>query len=127
MMKTVIYMLVALLLASCGSSKTANVSSDATREVGTAKVTLQSILSQVDNAPYREGELLVRFKSGVAPATTAQIHSALGSMVKKRLQIVSNLDHVGLRPGLTVKDAITRYMSDPGVEYAEPNYVLKPS
>ena len=35
------------------------------------------------------------------------------------------MDRVRLRDGLAVKDAITQYMSDPNVEYAEPNYIRK--
>jgi subtilisin family serine protease len=43
--------------------------------------------------------------------------------VIKRYNIVSNLEHVKLPEGLSVKDAIEMYMSDPNVEYAEPNYI----
>ncbi|HJW30952.1 MAG TPA: S8 family peptidase, partial [Saprospiraceae bacterium] len=43
----------------------------------------------------------------------------------KRFTLVPNLDHVKLPEGLSVKNAIMKYMEDPTVEYAEPNYIKR--
>ncbi|GAB4411384.1 MAG: hypothetical protein OHK0032_07290 [Thermodesulfovibrionales bacterium] len=120
-----IYLIAALFLVSCGSEKVANLSGDSPKEVTNLKVTAQSILSQMDKGRYSEGELLVKFKSGVATTVTSRTHQTLGAAVLKRFSVVPNLEHVKLPEGLSVRDAVIKYMSDPGVEYAEPNYIRR--
>jgi subtilisin family serine protease len=125
-MKKLFYLLMVLLLAACGSEKTANISSDTSTSMVTnskTKITAQSVISQMEKGNYKEGELLVKFKSGVVKASSLKVHQAVGASVAKRFHIVPNLEHVKLQEGLSVKDAITQYMSDPNVEYAEPNYI----
>jgi subtilisin family serine protease len=127
-MKKLLYLLMVLLLAACGSEKTANISSDTSTSMitsSTTKITAQSVISQMEKGNYKEGELLVKFKSGVAKASSLKVHQAVGASVAKRFHIVPNLEHVKLQEGLSVKDAITQYMSDPNVEYAEPNYIKR--
>jgi subtilisin family serine protease len=43
----------------------------------------------------------------------------------KKIALI-NVEHVRLPQSVSVKDAIIQYMSDPSVEYAEPNYLLYP-
>jgi subtilisin family serine protease len=43
--------------------------------------------------------------------------------VKNTFTIVPGLEQVNLPEGLSVEDAIEQYLSDPNVEYAEPNYL----
>lgn len=112
-----------LLFASCGSEKIASLSSDAPKEISASKVTIQSILSSMEKGRFKEGELLVRFKSGVAASSSLRMHQSVGSRTIKRYSVVPNLEHVKLPEGVSVRDAITKYMSDPNVEYAEPNYI----
>ncbi|HXX57530.1 MAG TPA: S8 family serine peptidase [Thermodesulfovibrionales bacterium] len=131
-MKRVIYIIMALMLLSCGNQQTAGIASNtqgvmtAAKETSTPKMTVQSILSQMEKGNYREGELLVKFKSGVSAKSAAGIHQASGASLKKRFSLVPNLEHVTLK-GISVKDAILRYMADPNVEYAEPNYIVRSS
>ncbi len=126
-MKKVIYPFVILLLASCGSDKIASLPADAPREPSSTKITVQSILSNMEKASFREGELIVKFKSGIVTPSSAKVHQAMGASVVRRYSSVSNLEHVKLPTGVSVKDAVVRYMSDPNVEYAEPNYIRRKS
>ena len=72
---------------------------------------------------YKEGELLIRFKSQVTSQALSISHAALGSQVMKQFR-KTGVQLVKLRAGLTTKEAIELYNEDPGVEYAEPNYRL---
>jgi subtilisin family serine protease len=134
-MKKFIYIIFALLtsliLVSCGGDKTAGVSSGGFKaSAATAaqpKVTMQSVLAEVEKGTHNKGELLVKFKSGVSAKSAMRVHSAMGATVEKRFSVVSNLERVKLASGVTVKDAIVAYMQDPNVEYAEPNYIRYPS
>ena len=128
MIKKVIYIFKALFLVSCGNSTIPGVSTgtptqaSASREIASPTLSMQSILSQADKGKYKEGELLVKFKSGVAAQSILSIHKAVGGYELKGFKGIPNLEHVKLPSGLSVKDAIVKYMADPNVQYAEPNY-----
>jgi subtilisin family serine protease len=123
-MKKLFYLFIVLMLASCGSENTANISSNNSQNISSMKISVQSILSQMEKGNYKEGELLVKFKSGVTSSSSLKINQAIGSSVTRKFTIVPNLEHIILPKGLSVKDAITKYMADPNVEYAEPNYII---
>ena len=126
-MKKLFYLLMVLLLAACGNEKTASISSDTSvsKVTNSVKIDAQFILSQMEKGKYKEGELLVKFKSGVVTASSLKLHQSVRASVIKRFTVVPNLERVKLPKGLSVKDAITQYMSDPDVEYAEPNYIRR--
>ena len=125
-MKKFSYLLICLFIAACGSQKSADISSGAsTTTVSKSRVTLQSILSETDKGKYVQGELLVKFKSGTAKASVQKAHQTAGATVMQSFKIVPDVEQVRLAKGLSVKDAITQYMSNPDVEYAEPNYIRK--
>jgi len=125
-MKKLFYLLICLTLAACGSQKSADISSGASKTtVSKPTVTLQSILSETDKGKYVQGELLVKFKSGTAKASAQKAHLIAGATVIRSFKIVPDVEHVRLSKGLAVKNAIAQYMSNPDVEYAEPNYIRK--
>ena len=72
---------------------------------------------------YKEGELLIKFKSGISSQGVSTSHASLGSQVAKHFS-KTGIQLVKLRPGLTTKQAIELYKNDPSVEYAEPNYIV---
>jgi subtilisin family serine protease len=119
----------ALAIASCGD-KTAGISSGGLKvSADTAagqKITMQSVLSEAEKRNYKEGELLVKFKSGVSAKSAMGVHTAVGATVGKKFILIPNLERVNLPAGMAMKDAIVRYMQDPNVEYAEPNYIRYP-
>lgn len=121
-MKKLFCVFILFALVSCGAQQTASISSD-TPKISTVQVTAQSIISQMDKAKYKEGEVLVKFKSGVVTTLSLKAHGSVGASVIKKLALV-NVDHVRLPQGVSVKNAIISYMQDPNVEYAEPNYIL---
>lgn len=123
-MKKLLYLLMSLIfVAASGGNNSANSSTDNLEATGGIKITAQSIISQMERGNYKEGELLVKFKSGVVTSSSLRVHKALGASILKGYTIVPELRHVQLPKGLSVQDAIQQYMSDPNVEYAEPNYM----
>ena len=79
-----------------------------------------------DKANYKEGEVLVKFKSGIVSTSSVKAHQAVGAKVVKKFKLVQNLEKVELPEGVSVKEAVQSYMVDPNVEYAEPNYIRTP-
>ena len=128
-MRKTVYLLIFFLLASCGSDKTASLSTDSPTGISSSssRVTVQSVLSTMEKGRYREGELLVKFKAGISKASSEKTHQAVGASTTRSFAIVPNLYNVRLQDGLSVRDAIVKYMADPNVEYAEPNYIRRAS
>ena len=80
-MKKAFYLFICLFLVACGSEKTAQISSDTSKGTTDIKITAQSIPAQMAKAKYMDGELLVKFKSSVAAASSAAVHKAVGATV----------------------------------------------
>jgi len=72
---------------------------------------------------YVPGELLVRFAYDVSVSSVLLLNHQVGASVLRGYEIVDNLTHIKLPPGLTVERAVELYESDPNVLYAEPNYI----
>lgn len=124
-LSVVIILLMVFSLMSCGSDKTSNVSSLSSSNISPKKIDAQSILSQMERGKYKDGELLVKFKAGTLTASTLKAHQSVGATVLKSFKIIPNLELVKLPNDTSIKDAVLKYMSDPLVEYAEPNYIRK--
>ncbi|MBA7708710.1 hypothetical protein ES703_117614 [subsurface metagenome] len=83
------------------------------------------------NAPYKPGELLVRFArkgDGKHPASQekVQILSSLGGgNIKRNFKIVPGLSTIKLPLGMSVEQALQRFNKAKGILYAQPNYQLK--
>lgn len=69
---------------------------------------------------YVPGQLMVRFASGVSPAS---INAKLGATTVRAYHIVPGLQLVSLPKDLDVESAVTAYTGQPGVMYAEPNFI----
>ena len=124
-MKKFLYLFLAVFLVSCGSDNTADISSGTSDGGASFKISAASILSQMDKANYRDGEVLVKFKSGTVSTSSVKAHQAVGAQVVKKYKLVKNLEKVELPAGVSVKEAVQSYLADPNVEYAEPNYIRK--
>lgn len=74
--------------------------------------------------PYAESELLVKFKPSTNDDTRKQVHAKFGSQALKSFRFL-RIDHIKLKQGETVSEAIAKYAADKHVEYAEPNYYYK--
>ena len=71
---------------------------------------------------YVQGEVLVKFKSGVSPSAMATTHSNIGAVKKKEFPFIK-VHHLKLSPDMSVEEAIARYKNEPDVEYVQPNYI----
>ncbi len=71
------------------------------------------------NAPWREGELLVKYRDAAGPAKTM----VAGAVI--RPAAAPGLRRVQLPAGMPVAEAAARYRHDPAVLYAEPNYIAR--
>ena len=126
-MNKYIVVLLMLLLASCGDSRTAGVSSGelvktAAEEATAPEVVPLSILANAQEGTYKEGEIIVKFRAGTRTASSVKVHQAVGASLLRGLSLIG-AEHLKLPGGLSVRDAINRYMQDPDVEFAEPNYI----
>jgi len=74
--------------------------------------------------PYRDREILVRFRAGVTPPEQDGIIAALGARKKKKLQGGSELEKLELSASLNVGSSVLQMMSDPRIEFAEPNFLI---
>lgn len=125
-MKKIMGLLMVCLLTSCGADKTSGPSQGgivaADRLAEAPRITALDILAHASSTDYAEGELIVAYRRGARPEAPARISQAVGSRKLRGLQLL-NAEHVALPSGMSVRDAVVRYMQDPDVEYAEPNYV----
>ncbi|MHB9004192.1 MAG: S8 family serine peptidase, partial [Coriobacteriia bacterium] len=75
------------------------------------------------DAPYVQGEVIVRFEEDAGELTKRAAHAALGSRVQRSFRLVPGLQAVRLSHGRSVEAAIRSYQAMPGVLYAQPNYI----
>lgn len=73
---------------------------------------------------YRQGEILVQFKSGVDDRRKEEIHAA-SSVRAMKLSHLGRVERLVLPSDLSVEDAIRLYRQYPDVEFAEPNYIVR--
>ncbi|MFZ3137891.1 MAG: S8 family serine peptidase [Thermodesulfovibrionales bacterium] len=78
------------------------------------------------SSAYKEGEIIVKFKSGNYDIQSYNTHNIMGAKLIKKFGI-EGLERVKLPQGISVPDAIQAYKAHPDVEYAEPNYIVKAS
>src|ERR687892_1805255 len=103
-----------LLVVTCVPFVTAERSSS-----GPAAVTP---LQEQPLAPHRDGELLVRFRSGLPQPIKDSIIAAQGARRKKQLQGESGVEKLALPAGRNLRTAALELLLDPQVEFAEPNF-----
>jgi len=70
---------------------------------------------------YKADEVLVKFKPGVQETVKKSAHDKLGSKKLRQFDAL-RIDHVKIKDGLSVEEAIAEYKNEPHVEYAQPNY-----
>ncbi len=73
---------------------------------------------------YVPGQVRVRFRPGVKKDFMTFAHQAVGAEVVKRSRLVDRLQQVQIPDTLSVEEAIGRYLENPDVLYAEPNYIV---
>jgi thermitase len=74
----------------------------------------------------KAGEILVKFKPGVAASGVSSLHAANGIVRIKQLPHgISKLSALNGRMPPRVADLLAAYLRDPRVEYAEPNFIVR--
>ncbi|MBI4685328.1 MAG: S8 family serine peptidase, partial [Nitrospirae bacterium] len=74
-------------------------------------------------AKFKDDAILVKFKHGVSEQSKNNLHKKHGSEKIKEFPAL-RINHIKLKKGMTVEEAIELYNTDPDVEYAEPNYIV---
>lgn len=76
-------------------------------------------------APYVEGQVLVRFRPGLAVSASGLAHTRVGATRVRTFGLVRGLELARLKPGVSVEAAVRAYEAMPGVDYAQPNYIKR--
>ena len=77
-------------------------------------------------ARYVPGEVLVKFRAGASTIAIKALHSALGAGKIKEIRHLG-IHQMKLPDNVSVEEAVRVYQSDPNVEFAEPNYIVRTS
>ncbi len=88
--------------------------------VGQARPSRPSTVS----ARYRPDRVLVRFRSGTSSAMAEAINRGAGTFALRNLRSVPGLAVVKLSSGIDVQQALRAYRRQPGVLYAEPDFLV---
>ena len=79
--------------------------------------------SPLANAAYASDRIVVKFKEGLSPVHTAELHAGQGTTV------VAEVPQIGVQilsvPPGEVETRIAAFRADPSVEYAEPDYIAQ--
>jgi RHS repeat-associated protein len=75
-------------------------------------------------ANYREGEILVRFRSGVSEKDKETIMATHGGRKKKQLRGDSGFERLELAAGRDAQTAVLELLLHPQVQFAEPNFLI---
>ena len=94
---------------------------------GRASLTTKRVRAtqEQSTARFREGELLVRFRTGVSEREKETIMATHGGRKKKQLKGDSGLEKLELAAGRDAKTAALQLLLNPQVEFAEPNFLIE--
>ena len=126
MSKYILILFLALSLISCGSENRQNVSGQSTDIHSSASSLTDAPATKHIPARYVSGEVLVKFKSGTSIVAINKLHSAIGASKIRDIRHLG-IHRMRLPEDVKVEEAVRNYRSDPNVEFAEPNYIVKTS
>lgn len=75
-------------------------------------------------APYREHELLVRFRAGTSELVKDTISATQGARRKKQLRGESGVETLELRTGRDVRTAALELLLNSQIDFVEPNFLI---
>lgn len=73
--------------------------------------------------PYVQGEVLVRFERGTRASSRTSAHSSLGVKSARSVQGLAGLELARAPEGVSAEALAEAYAKQPGVAYAQPNYL----
>jgi len=86
---------------------------------------IEPLIDASGEPDYAPDQVLVRFRPGVPESWKQFAHANAGAAVLASYDLVGGLQLVRLPKASSVKDAVELYQKQPGVLYAEPNYVVR--
>jgi subtilisin family serine protease len=81
----------------------------------------------VKEGKYRSDRILIQPKRGLAPASVEQLHRGNKTRVMRVLSDSEEVQVVQLPEGAEVREMVARYRNSGGVEWAEPDYWIRPA
>ena len=88
-------------------------------------ILLVSDVYALDNGRYKEGEILVKYKSHATAESKASLVNRYSAKILHEFRHL-NVHHLKLPAGTDVMATIESLKKEEDVEYAEPNYTRKP-
>jgi len=82
------------------------------------------VRSTQEKASAREGEILVRFRSGISEKDKETIIATHGARKKKQLKGDSGFEKLELAAGRDAKSVVLQLLLNPQVQFAEPNFLI---
>ncbi|OFZ18790.1 MAG: hypothetical protein A2X94_06225 [Bdellovibrionales bacterium GWB1_55_8] len=85
------------------------------------------LAANLANADYRSGEVIVKYREGALRTRTTMnaIYDNVGARkIRRYAGLMKGFEHITLRDGIKVQDAIAELQRSGIVEYAQPNYML---
>ena len=74
-------------------------------------------------AVYKLGELIIKYREGAGASTSDNVHRRHGSQRINEFRAYG-LEHIKVKAGQNIQEAIAAFEADPDVVYAEPNYIV---
>lgn len=120
----VCYALVISLLAPLSARRVAAATAAAPPAKATAGRPAASAGQAKSKGPHKARELMVRFKSGTSEAQRQQLLSFKGARRLKKLKGKSRVEKIEAPANADLEALATEFKALPGVELAEPNYIV---
>jgi len=86
---------------------------------------LDKVITDLMAHDHVEGEIIVKYRDKVASAgSTQKMRKKARVHLKKKFRGKKTMEVLRLQEGTSMRNALAAYLTDPGVEYAEPNYIV---
>ena len=116
-----------LSLFSCGSGSGPNRSEQSgDAHLSRVGVSGSKAAGKARSSRYVPGEILVKFRAGASASAVRALHNSLRAGKIKEIRHLG-IHQMKLPESVSVEEAIEVYQSDPNVEFAEPNYIVRTS
>jgi subtilisin family serine protease len=116
------YLLVISLLAPFTLKRA--VAESAQRDSAELNSTTAATKADKKKGPRRDGELLIRFRTGVSEHTKDALVAAKGGQRSRKLKGRSRIERLNVPKGLDLDALAAELRQNPAVELAEPNFVV---
>ena len=124
MWKYIIAVCLVFGIFSCGPGSQQNTEGNSKEIISAANLKGSLSPKGSKNSRYVPGEVLVKFRQGTSISTMRALYRAVGASKIKEIRHIG-IQRLRLPAHLNVAETVKYYRSDPNVEFAEPNYIIK--